>query len=56
MKADEQLEALCEEFTKLEEGEKDEILEFSQPLAQSVSKKTGDFLKTEAAPPDIEGT
>ena len=55
MKADEQLEALCEEFGKLNEGEKDEILEFSQALAQSVSEKAGDFLKTEAAPPHIDG-
>jgi len=56
MKADERLETLCEEFAKLDEDEKDKILEFSQTLAQSVSEKAGDFLKTEATPTHIEGT
>ena len=56
MKADERLETLCEEFTKLNEGEKDKILEFSQTLAQSVSEKAGDIVKTEAIPPHIEVT
>jgi len=56
MKADERLEALCEEFTKLDEGEKDKILEFSQTLAQSVPEKAGDIIKTEATPTHINGT
>jgi len=36
MKTDERLETLCEEFTDLEEPEKDYILGVSQTLAHSI--------------------
>ena len=38
MKADERLLVLCEEFAKLDEDEKDKILEISQAMAGSVKK------------------
>ena len=39
MDADERLETLCEEFSSLEESEKDSILELSQVLIYSFSVK-----------------
>jgi len=37
MGTDKRLEILCEEFSGLEEGEKDYILEISQGLIESIS-------------------
>ena len=39
METDKRLEILCEEFSNLEEFEKDYILEISESLVQSVSAK-----------------
>jgi hypothetical protein len=47
MKADKRLETLCEEFTELDESEKDTILEFSKGLAHSASIKSTAIFKTE---------
>ena len=45
METDERLETLCEEFTELDEPEKDYLLDVTQALAHFVFAKNGNTQK-----------